>query len=74
MMREMKMTIKQMGTICIVSCQTRDDDGNWNQESMIPKLGTVEQVRVECISQQEYWGWNLYDIDENEILIFWKEF
>lgn len=75
MIRESKMTIKQVNArSCDIHCQTRDDNGAWIFQGVIPVLGTPELVRAERIAAQERWGWTLYDIEDTDTLIFWKEF
>ena len=74
MIRESKMTIKQVSAdSCDILCETRDDNGAWKLQGVIPVLGTLEQVRAERIANQERWGWTLDDIEDNNILTFWKE-
>ena len=74
MIRESKMTIKQVSAdSCDILCETRDDNGAWKLQCVIPVLGTLEQVRAERIANQERWGWTLDDIEDNNILTFWKE-
>ena len=75
MIRESKMTIKQVGkNSCDIYCQTRDDNGPWENQGVIPVMGTVEEVIAKRIANQEKWGWTLYDITEENTLTFWKEF
>ena len=75
MIRENKMTIKQVGAnSCDIYCETRDNYGMWEKQGVIPVLGTMEQVRAKYIANQEKWGWTLYDIEQENILTFWKEF
>ena len=75
MIRESKMTLKQVGPNSVdIYCQTRDDNGPWEKQGVIPVMGTVERVRAERIANQERWGWTLYDIEEDNVLTFWKEF
>lgn len=75
MIRESKMTFKQVGTQSVdIYCQTRDDNGPWQDQGIIPIRGTVEEVMAERIANQERWGWTLYDIEDADTLTFWKEF
>lgn len=74
MTREYKMTIAQTTpTMCHIRFQTRDDNGPWSKVGIIPVLGTVDQIRTERIANQIEWGWTLYDPEDLETLIFWKE-
>lgn len=75
MIRESKMTLKQVGTNSVdIYCETRDDNGPWEKQGVIPVMGTVEEVRAKRIANQEKWGWTLYDIEQDNVLTFWKEF
>lgn len=75
MIRESKMTIKAVGAnSCDIYCETRDDNGSWEKQGVIPVMGTLEEVRAERIANQERWGWILYDIEQDNVLTFWKEF
>ena len=75
MIRESKMTLKQVGTNSVdIYCETRDDNGPWETQGVIPVMGTVEEVRAKRIANQERWGWTLYDIEQGDVLTFWKEF
>ena len=75
MIRESKMTLKQVGTNSVdIYCETRDDNGPWEKQGVIPVMGTVEEVRAKRIANQEKWGWTLYDIEQENVLTFWKEF
>lgn len=75
MIRESKMTLKQVGPNSVdIYCETRDDYGPWEKQGVIPVMGTVEEVRAKRIANQEKWGWTLYDIEEDNVLTFWKEF
>lgn len=75
MIRESKMTFKQVGTQSVdIYCQTRDDNGPWQDQGIVPIRGTVEEVMAERIANQERWGWTLYDIEDADTLTFWKEF
>ena len=75
MIREYKMTIKPVNAnSCDIYCETRDNYGSWEEQGVIPTMGTLEQVRAERIANQEKWGWTLCDVEQGDILIFWKEF
>ena len=75
MIRESMMTIKPVSADrCDIYCQTRDDNGPWGNKCVLPVFGTLEQVRTERIANQERWGWTLYDIEQGDVLTFWKEF
>ena len=75
MIRESKMTIKAVGAnSCDIHCETRDDNGPWVKQGVIPVMGTVKQVMAERVANQTHWGWTLYDIEEDNVLTFWKEF
>ena len=75
MIRESKMTIKAVGAnSCDILCETRDNYGAWERQGVIPTFGTLEQVKAERIANQERWGWTLLDIEEDNVLTFWKEF
>lgn len=75
MIRESKMTVKQVRTnVCDILCETRDNYGAWEFQAVIPMFGTIEQVKAERIANQERWGWTLYDVEGDNVLIFWKEF
>lgn len=75
MIRESKMTIKAVGAnSCDIYCETRDDNGPWEKQGVIPVMGILEEVRAERIANQERWGWTLYDIEQDNVLTFWKEF
>ena len=74
MIRESKMTIKQVASnLCYITCETRDGNAKWRKQGVIPVLGTLDQVRAERVANQTKWGWTLYDIEDAETLIFWKE-
>lgn len=74
MTREFKMVIKQVGTnFCYVSCESRDDNSDWNAQGVIPMFGTVEEVKAQQIANQMEYGWTLYDMEEKNTLVFWKE-
>ena len=63
MIRESKMTIKAVGAnSCDIYCETRDDNGPWVKQGVIPVMGTVEQVMAERIANQTHWGWIPYDV------------
>lgn len=75
MIRESRMTIKQVtANSCDIYCETRDDNSAWMKQGIIPVLGTMEEVKAQRIANQEKWGWTLYDIEEENVLTFWKEF
>ncbi len=75
MIRESKMTIKQVSPkSCDIHCQSRDNNGPWQKQGVIPSFGTLEEVRTEWIANQEKWGWTLYDVEDDDTLTFWKEF
>lgn len=74
MIRESKVTFKQVGRDFVdVHCQTRDDNGPWQAQGVIPLMGTVEQAMADWIANQERWGWTPYDIEEQDTVTFWKE-
>ena len=75
MTRELKMTIKQVGSdACDILCQIRDNNDPWQIQGVIPVFGTLEQVRAERIANQIRWGWIPYDAEEGDTVTFWKEF
>lgn len=75
MIREVKMTIKPVGANFFhVYHETRDNYGAWGNKCLIPVSGTLEEIKAERIATQEKFGWTLYDIEENNVLTFWKEF
>lgn len=75
MIRESKMTIKQVGpNSCDIYCETRDDNGPWQKQGVIPVMGTPAEVIPARIANQEKWGWTLYDVEQADTLTFWKEF
>lgn len=75
MIRESKMTLKQVGPNSVdIYCQTRDDNGPWLDQGVTPVMGTVAEVITKRIANQEKWGWTLYDIEQGDTLTFWKEF
>jgi len=75
MIRESKMTFKQVGAQSVdIYCQTRDDNGPWQKQGIIPIRGTVEEVMAQQMANQERWGWTPYDIEDGDTLTFWKEF
>ena len=54
MIRESKMTIKQVGPqSCDIYCETRDNYGAWEKQGVIPVFGTLEEVRAKRIANQE---------------------
>ena len=74
MIREYKMTIKPVNAnSCDIYCATRDDNDPWVEQGVIPTMGTMEQVIAQRIANQEKWGWTLYDVEQDNTLIFWKE-
>lgn len=75
MIREYKMTIKQVSAnSCDIYCETRDNYGAWKNQGIIPTMGALKEVRTKYITNQEKWGWTLYDIEQENVLTFWKEF
>ena len=75
MIRESKMTIKAVGAnSCDIYCETRDDNGPWEKQGVIPVMGTVEQVMAERFANQTHWGWIPFDVEDGNVLTFWKEF
>lgn len=75
MTREYKMVIKQVGINAYdIHCATREDNGAWKNQGIIPVIGTIEEIKTQRIANQEKWGWTLYDIETENTLIFWKEF
>lgn len=75
MIREIKMTIKAINVnACNIYYETRDDNGAWEKQGVAPRFGTVEQVRRESYLGQIRWGWIPYDMEDAEVLTFWKEF
>lgn len=75
MIRESKMTFKQVGAQSVdIYCQTRDDNGPWQEQGIIPIRGTVEKIMTQQIANQERWGWTPYDIEDADTVTFWKAF
>ena len=75
MMRESKMVFKARKADAVnIECFIRDDNEPWRRQGVIPRLGTVTENIAAEIEKQEQFGWTLYDTENADTLIFWKEF